>query len=92
MYPGASRGQLAPLDPDLPAIAHLHECEYSATGYFGNEGSETDFYTYGALHVVIPPYGEGPRDAGETPRAQAKAPAPRKRSPRKKTVAKKTAS
>jgi hypothetical protein len=91
MYPGASQGQRAPLDPELPAIAHLHECEYSATGYFGNEGSETDFYTYGALHVVIPPYGEGPRHSSETRTTQqGTAPAPRKRSSRKKTVAKKT--
>jgi hypothetical protein len=63
MYPGVSHGSPSSPDPDLPAIAHLHECEYSATGYFGNEGSETDFYTYGALHVAIPPYGEAPRDA-----------------------------
>jgi hypothetical protein len=91
MYPGASQGQLAPLDPELPAIAHLHECEYSATGYFGNEGSETDFYTYGALHVAIPPYGEGPRHSSETRTTQqGTAPAPRKRSSRKNTVAKKT--
>ena len=48
-------------DPDLPAIAHLHSCEYSATGYFGNEGSDIDLYVYGALHVEIPPYGEGTR-------------------------------
>ena len=63
MYPGVSHGRPSSPDPDLPAIAHLHECEYSATGYFGNEGSETDFYIYGALHVEIPPYGEAPRDA-----------------------------
>ena len=51
-------------EPDMPAeiaLKHLHACEYSATGYFGNEGSETDFYVYCALHVAIPPYGEGPR-------------------------------
>jgi hypothetical protein len=48
-------------DPDLPAIAHLHSCEYSATGYFGNEGSDIDLYVYAALHVEIPPYGEGAR-------------------------------
>jgi hypothetical protein len=57
MYPlGAS----AP-DPDVPAIAHLHSCEYSTTGYFGNEGSDIDLYVYGALHIEIPPYGEGTR-------------------------------
>ena len=45
----------------IPALIHLHACEYSATGYFGNEGSETDLYVYCALHVAIPPYGEGAR-------------------------------
>jgi hypothetical protein len=40
---------------------HLHSCEYSATGYFGNEGSEDDFYLYAALHVPIPPWGKAPR-------------------------------
>jgi hypothetical protein len=49
-------------DPDLPAIAHLHSCEYSATGYFGNEGSNIDLYVYGALHVKIPPYGADARE------------------------------
>jgi hypothetical protein len=77
MYP---RG--AAHDPDLPALAHLHECEYSATGYFGNEGSYIDLYTYAALHVVIPPYGEAPRVADDAPKASS--PAPRKRTARKK--------
>ena len=49
------------LDPDVPAIAHLHSCEYSATGYFGNEGSDIDLYVYGALHIGIPPSGKGIR-------------------------------
>jgi hypothetical protein len=71
-------------DPDLPALAHLHECEYSATGYFGNEGSDTDLYTYGALHVAIPPYGEGPRVTGEGEAPQTPSPTPRKRAARKK--------
>jgi hypothetical protein len=57
MYPAGDYAT----DPDLPAIAHLHSCEYSATGYFGNEGSDIDLYVYGALHVEIPPYGEGSR-------------------------------
>lgn len=34
------------VDPDLAALMHLHACEYSATGYFGNKGSDTDFYIY----------------------------------------------
>ncbi len=61
MYPGITEGRGSAADPDLPAIAHLHSCEYSATGYFGNEGSDIDLYVYGALHVAIPPYGEGAR-------------------------------
>lgn len=60
MYPHGDEGR-TPADPELPAILHLHGCEYSATGYFGNEGGYTDFYVYGALHVTIPPYGEGTR-------------------------------
>ena len=40
--------------PDEPAVAHFHECEFSSTGYFGNEGSDTDFYLYAALHLSIP--------------------------------------
>jgi hypothetical protein len=78
MYPGASGGQPASPDPDLPAIAHLHECEYSATGYFGNEGSETDFYIYGALHVEFPPYGVSPRNATVPTDTRAAASSPRK--------------
>jgi hypothetical protein len=63
MYPGTAEGQAPAADPELPALAHLHSCEYSATGYFGNEGSDIDLYVYGALHVAIPPYGEGVRAA-----------------------------
>jgi hypothetical protein len=66
MYPGLSEGRASAADPDLPAIAHLHSCEYSATGYFGNEGSDIDLYVYGALHVAIPPYGEGVRTVART--------------------------
>src|SRR5437867_3896125 len=61
MYPGANEGRAQAVDPDLPALSHLHACEYSATGYFGNEGSDIDLYTYCALHLAIPPYGEGAR-------------------------------
>src|SRR5262245_23762858 len=84
MYPGAAAGRAQAQDPDLPALAHLQECEYSATGYFGNEGSEVDFYTYGALHVEIPPYGTGSRVVGKVESPQVPASAPRKRSARKK--------
>ncbi|MFN7925204.1 MAG: hypothetical protein U0Q16_34220 [Bryobacteraceae bacterium] len=47
---------------DSTAVAHLGEAEYSATGYyFGNEGSETKFYVYAALHVEVRAYGKGVR-------------------------------
>jgi hypothetical protein len=52
-------------DSELPAAAHLHSCEYCPWGYFGNEGSEIDLYTYAALHVVIPPFGRGLRRASK---------------------------
>jgi hypothetical protein len=61
MYAEIGGGHAGAVDPDLPALMHLHACEYSATGYFGNEGSDLDFYIYCALHVAIPPYGEGAR-------------------------------
>ena len=61
MYPEIAEGRAHAVDPDLPALMHLHACEYSATGYFGNEGGEIDLYIYCALHVAIPPYGEGAR-------------------------------
>ena len=48
-------------DSELPAAAHLHSCEYCPWGYFGNEGSEIDLYTYAALQFEIPPFGQGPR-------------------------------
>ncbi len=52
-------------DSGLPAAAHLHSCEYSPWGYFGNEGSEIDLYTYAALHIKIPPFGKGLRGASQ---------------------------
>jgi hypothetical protein len=82
MYPGAAAGEVHTPDPDLPALAHLHACEYSATGYFGNEGSDVDFYIYGALHVEIPPYGAGSRVVGKVESPRVPASAPRKRSAR----------
>jgi hypothetical protein len=44
-----------------PCAELFHSCEYSGTGYFGNEGSESDFYLYAALHVVVPAFGQPPR-------------------------------
>jgi hypothetical protein len=52
-------------DSELPAAAHLHSCEYCPWGYFGNEGSEIDLYTYAALHIKIPPFGRGLRRASK---------------------------
>ena len=66
MYPEIAEGRAHAVDPDLPALAHLHACEYSATGYFGNEGSEIDLYIYCALHVAIPRYGERARAVTKT--------------------------
>jgi len=36
----------------------LKDCEYSATGYFGNEASHTTFYTYCTLVVEFPEESE----------------------------------
>src|SRR5207253_2603973 len=52
-------------DSELPVAAHLHSCEYCPWGYFGNEGSEVDLYTYAALHIKIPPFGRGLRVANK---------------------------
>ena len=54
-------------DSELPAAALLHSCEYCPWGYFGNESSEVDFYTYAALHIEIPPSGKGIREATKPP-------------------------
>jgi hypothetical protein len=52
-------------DSGLPAAALLHSCEYCPWGYFGNEGSDIDLYTYAALHIEIPPIGKGVRAANK---------------------------
>ena len=52
-------------DAGPPVAAHLHSCEYCPWGYFGNEGSEIDLYTYAALHIKIPPFGKGVRPASK---------------------------
>ena len=60
-------------DSELPAAAHLHSCEYCPWGYFGNEGSDIDLYTYAALQFEIPPFGQGPRAVNKpSTRAPAK--------------------
>jgi hypothetical protein len=52
-------------DPELPAAAHLHRCDYCPWGYFGNESSEIDLYTFAALHIKIPKFGQGLRAAAK---------------------------
>jgi hypothetical protein len=64
-----------------PAAAHLHSCEYCAWGYFGNESSEIDLYTYAALHIEIPAAGVGPR---QPDKLLSQTPAKHPRSPRKR--------
>jgi hypothetical protein len=67
-------------DSGMPVAARLHSCEYCPWGYFGNEGSEVDLYTYAALHLNIPPFGKDPRVANKPlKRARVKG----ERSPRK---------
>jgi hypothetical protein len=66
---------------ELAAAAHLHSCEYCAWGYFGNEASDIDLYTYAALHIEIPSFGEGPRQPDKPVKPP---PAKRARSPRKR--------
>lgn len=58
-----SRGHEKDEDSEMPLAAHLHSCEYCPWGYFGNEGSDIDLYTYAALHIQIPPFGKGLRVA-----------------------------
>ena len=60
------RPQKAKDDPDTtasdePAIEQFHACEYSATGYFGNEGGDTEFYVYAALQGEWPRWEERER-------------------------------
>lgn len=83
MYPRISEDGNREPDPDLPALAHLHECEYSATGYFGNEGSDIDLYTYGALHVAIPTYDERTNAIVKIKQSRASSSSPRSRKGRK---------
>ncbi|HEV3257365.1 MAG TPA: hypothetical protein VG013_10830 [Gemmataceae bacterium] len=68
-------------DSELAAAAHLHSCEYCPWGYFGNEASEVDLYTYAALHIKIPSFGQGLRRANKPLK---RTPAKRERSTRKR--------
>jgi hypothetical protein len=52
-------------DPDLPAAAPFHSCEYCPWGYFGNEAGDANFYTFAALHIDIPQFGQGIRRGAE---------------------------
>lgn len=53
-------------DPQLPAAAHLHSCDYCPWGYFGNESSDIDLYTFAALHIEFPKFGQAPRVAAQS--------------------------
>jgi hypothetical protein len=53
----------------LPMAARLHSCDYCPWGYFGNESSEVDLYTFAALHIGIPPLGEGIRAIANSSKA-----------------------
>ena len=44
-----------------PAKKGWVSAHYSATGYFGNEASETTFYTEAALVVKVPEFADGQR-------------------------------
>ncbi len=50
-------------DPEQPAAAHLHSCDYCPWGYFGNESSEVDLYIFASLHIEIPKIVQGLRAA-----------------------------
>lgn len=67
-------------DPELPTAAYLQSCDYCPWGYFGNESSEVDLYTFAALHIEIPKFGQGLR---ETTKLSTSPTPKRKRSPRK---------
>jgi hypothetical protein len=60
---GSTWQSKADCDPELPAASKLHSCDYCPWGYFGNESSEVDLYTYAALHIRIPKFGRGLREA-----------------------------
>ena len=76
---------------ETAAAALFHSCEFSVTGYFGNEGSEVDFYTFAALHIEIPPTGEGPRAASEPPKPSKTPPKRKSPSPKPKAAGPKSA-
>jgi hypothetical protein len=75
-------GDHSATDSNEPPSELFHSCEYSTTGYFGNEGSASDFYLYAALHVAIPVWGKGPRKRAG---ARSKVKGGRLRGPRRRT-------
>jgi hypothetical protein len=52
-------------NPELPAAERLHSCDYCPWGNFGKESSEVDLYTFAALHIEIPKFGQGLRAAAK---------------------------
>ena len=74
LYPLDLDYRRKPLNDGLPKLEYLHACEYSATGYFGNEGGDTEFYLYAALHITIPPLGTSARPVGSKAWSSSKRP------------------
>jgi hypothetical protein len=68
-------------DLELPAAARLHSCDYCPWGYFGNESSQVDLYTFAALHIEIPKFGQRLRARSKPSTGAVRK---RKRSTRKK--------
>lgn len=57
-------GEPADGRPD-PAVELLGETEYSATDYFGNEGSDVSFYAAAAILFDVPPESARKRAVGD---------------------------
>lgn len=52
------RQDVEPIFAEVPSLEYLHACEFSHTGYFGNEGSPLQLYLYAALLIEVPPFDE----------------------------------
>ncbi|MBI2377884.1 MAG: 2OG-Fe(II) oxygenase [Deltaproteobacteria bacterium] len=55
VLPHGSLGDSEDEPGEHPVARLLGSVEYSATGYFGNEGSPTELYLHAAIEVEIPP-------------------------------------
>lgn len=65
-----------------PAVELLGETEYSSTGYFGNEASDSSFYSAAVILFDVPP------EAARKPRSAKKSAGSGKQLPRRKTARK----